>query len=143
MAGRVKFLKQEHHRYKRVAHDPSWRKPRGHHSKMREHRKGNPRVVDAGFGKAAALRGLHPTGLAEIMVFRIADLSLLDKKGEGARISGNLSRRNKVAITEAAKKAGIKVFNPAKARKKAQAKTAQKAEAAPAGGKAEEEKKQQ
>jgi large subunit ribosomal protein L32e len=115
---RVKFLKQEHKRYKRVAHDPSWRKPRGHHSKMREHRKGNPRVVDAGFGKDVTLRGLHPTGLAEVIVCRVTELSLVEKKTQGVRIGGKLSQRNKVLITEAAKKMGLTVFNPAKAKPK-------------------------
>jgi len=113
-----KFKKQEYHRYKRVGKSNVWRKPRGHHSKMREHRKGNPAVVDAGFGRMAALRHAHPSGFFEVIVHREEDLAGIDPRTHGARIAAKLSIRKKAALTEAAKKKGIKVFNPAKLRPK-------------------------
>lgn len=113
-----KFKKQEYHRYVRVGKTNSWRKPRGHHSKMREHRKGNPPVVDAGFGTCARTRFLHPTGLREVLVSRISELAGLDKTEVGVRVSAKLSILRKVDITKEAQKLGLTVFNPAKPRKK-------------------------
>ncbi|MFH0961993.1 MAG: eL32 family ribosomal protein [archaeon] len=113
-----RFKKQEYHRYARVGKTNVWRKPRGKHSKMREHRKGNPPVVDAGFGTCAEGRFIHPSGLAEIFTASPKDLAGVDKKTEGIRISARLSIRKKLEITKEASKLGIKVFNPAKEPKK-------------------------
>jgi large subunit ribosomal protein L32e len=126
-----RFKKQEYHRYKRVGKTDVWRKPRGHHSKMREHRKGNPPVVDAGYGSQTSTRFLHPSGLFDVVVRMEKDLETMDKKTQGVRIFGNLSIRNKVKLTEAAKKKGFKIFNPAKMKVKPKPKEKAKPEAKP------------
>lgn len=136
-----KFKKQEYHRYSRVGKTDVWRKPRGHHSKMREHRKGNPQVVDAGFGNEASLRGMHPSGLFEAMVSSEGQLAAVDKKTQGVRISARLSVRNKVALTEKAKKLGLKVFNPAKPKAKPKTEPKAKPKGEPEAKSTEAEKK--
>lgn len=113
------FKKQEYHRYKRVGKTDVWRKPRGRHSKMREHRKGNPPVVDAGYGKDASERFLHPSGLIDVLVRTEKELVLLKgKKDSGARLYSKLSAKSKLALTGKAKELGITVFNPAREKKK-------------------------
>lgn len=127
---RFNFRKQESSRYKRVSE--SYRRPRGFHSKMREHRKGNLRLPEAGFRAPVEIRGFHPCGLQETLVFNEAMLESLDPKLYAIRISATVSHPKKTKIAEGAKKLGIKVLNPPKARerkKKSEAKKAEKAAA--------------
>lgn len=113
---RFNFRKQESNRYVRVS--KSYRRPKGFHSKMREHRKGNLRLPEAGFGSPVETRGLHPCGLQETLVFNTATLSSMDPKAFAVRISATVSHPKKNRIAEEAKKLGLKVLNPPKAREK-------------------------
>ncbi len=113
---RFNFRKQESSRYKRVSE--SYRRPRGFHSKMREHRKGNLRLPEAGFRAPVEIRGFHPCGLQETLVFNEAMLTSLDPKLYAIRISATVSHPKKTKIADGAKKLGLKVLNPPKAREK-------------------------
>lgn len=125
---RFNFRKQESNRYVRVSR--SYRRPRGFHSKMREHRKGNLRLPEAGFGSPVETRGLHPCGLQETLVSNEAMLTSLDPKLYAIRVSATVSHPKKIKIADGAKKLGLKVLNPPKAReekkKKAESKKAEK-----------------
>lgn len=126
---RFKFRKQESNRYKRVS--ASYRRPRGFHSKMREHRKGNLRLPEAGFRAPVEIRGLHPCGLHEILVFNQSALASVDPKIYAIRISSNVSHPKKMRIAGEAKTLGVKVLNPPKEREKKTKKVeAKKSEAA-------------
>lgn len=143
---RFNFRKQESNRYVRVSR--SYRRPRGFHSKMREHRKGNLRLPEAGFRAQADVRGLHPCGLRETLVFNESMLASVDPKLYAIRISANVAHPRKMKIADGAKKLGLKVLNPPKAirpeardeKKKKEAARAEaekpKAEAAKAEGEA-------
>src|SRR3989344_8917192 len=49
-----------------------WRKPRGHHSKLRMHLKPRGTLPSAGFGAPRAVRGLDPHGRKEICVATVS-----------------------------------------------------------------------
>src|SRR5207249_1731432 len=66
------FIRQESWRYKRVK--PAWRRARGVTSKMRKEEAGWPAKVKAGYGTAAATRGLHPRVLQERLIHRLSEL---------------------------------------------------------------------
>ncbi|AAT43242.1 50S ribosomal protein L32e [Picrophilus oshimae] len=106
---RVEFRRQEWFRYKKF--NESWRKPRGKHSKLREHLGYRPPVVDAGYRSPAAVRGLHPSGFAEKLVYNVNDLKSINPDREGARIASSVGMRKRKEIEEEADNLGIHVFN--------------------------------
>jgi large subunit ribosomal protein L32e len=69
---RPEFVRQESWRYKRLK--PSWRKPKGIDSKMRLQVKGWPKIVKVGYRGPAAVRGLHPSGFRDVLVYNVSDL---------------------------------------------------------------------
>lgn len=107
---RVEFHRQEWFRYKKLG--DSWRKPRGKHSKQREHLGRRPPVVDAGFRGPSAVRGLHPSGFTEVMVHTPSELEHLDPLREAARIGSTVGSRKRELIMEKAEELNIRVLNP-------------------------------
>ena len=75
---RPKFRRQNWFRYKRLGE--KWRRPRGIHSKMRRHFKYRIPVVQVGFRGPASVRGLHPSGFEEILVYNPGNLEDIDPK---------------------------------------------------------------
>ena len=96
-------------RYKRVK--PRWRRPRGIDNKMRTNEKGWPRSPNIGWGGPSAVRGLHSSGLEEVMVFNVDDLKILNITEQVARIGGTVGGKKKALILEEAGKLGIKILN--------------------------------
>lgn len=107
---RVEFRRQEWFRYKKLG--DSWRKPRGKHSKQREHLARRPPVVDAGFRGPSAVRGLHPSGFKEVLVYTPKDLESLDPMREAARIGATVGSRKRELIMEKAEELNVRVLNP-------------------------------
>ena len=103
------FKRQEWFRYLKLGE--SWRKPRGKHSKLREHQARRPGVVDAGYRGPRLVRGLHPSGFREIMVYNPDDLSKIDPSREAARIGSAVGSKKREAILEKANELSIRVLN--------------------------------
>ncbi len=107
---RPKFRRQEWFRYKRLG--DSWRKPRGKHSKMREHKGYRPPVVDSGYRGPSKVRGLHPSGFREVLVHNPAELDRVNPEREAIRIASRVGMRKRIAIEKKAEELGIRVLNP-------------------------------
>ncbi|MEM2878602.1 MAG: 50S ribosomal protein L32e [Candidatus Hadarchaeales archaeon] len=105
-----KFRRQEWFRYKRLGE--KWRKPKGKDSKMRLRKKGKPPLVSAGYGTRKSERGLHPSGLEEVLVCSPDDVKTLDPKRQAARIASSTGWRKREKIIKAASELGIRVLNP-------------------------------
>lgn len=86
--------------------------PHGKTSRVRRSKKGWPAVVKIGYSRPRATRGLHPSGLREVPVWRPKDLEKLDPKIHAARIAHTVGENKRVQILEEAKKANIRVLNP-------------------------------
>lgn len=89
----------------------SWRKPRGQHNKQREQKKAKGNLPKPGFGSPLAVRGMHPSGFYEVLVFTANDLEGLDAKTQAVRIAAKIGNRKRAAIQEKALSAGLKVLN--------------------------------
>jgi len=89
-----------------------WRKPRGIDNHMRTEEKGWPKSVKSGYRGPASVRGLHPSGFQELMVWNIADLEKLDPEIHVARIGGSVGKRKRKAITTRSEVLNIRVLNP-------------------------------
>jgi large subunit ribosomal protein L32e len=106
---RPKFRRQEWFRYKRLG--KSWRKPKGLHSKMRTNKKYRPNVVRVGYGSPKAVRGLHPSGFKEILVYNVNDLKDIDPKTEAVRIGHSVGTKKRIEMEKKADELGIRVLN--------------------------------
>ncbi|QLH75731.1 MAG: 50S ribosomal protein L32e [Methanomassiliicoccales archaeon] len=106
---RPPFLRQEWFRYQKL--EGKWRKPRGIHSKQRRHYGYRPTIVSIGFRGPAEVRGLHPSGFEEVMVFNPSQLDALDPKVQAARIGGTVGSKKRKDIISKADEIGIRVLN--------------------------------
>jgi large subunit ribosomal protein L32e len=118
----------------------SWRKPRGQHNKQREQKKAKGALPKPGFGSPVAVRGMHPSGFFEALVFSIKELEGLDPKTHAVRIAASVGNRKRGALQETAIAAGLKVLNARTVKPKAK-KAPVKAEAKDEGKQKKEEKK--
>ncbi len=93
----------------------SWRRPRGHDNKLREHIAAKGASVKAGYRRKKEERGLHPSGVREVLVFNtneLAKTTLAKDEIAAARIASSVGRRKRAQIEEEAAARGIKVLNP-------------------------------
>ncbi len=104
------FRRQEWFRYKKLG--DAWRKPKGKHSKLREHRKYRPPVVDSGFRGPRAVRYLHPSGYRDVLVHNEKELEKLDPSMDAIRIGASVGMRKREIIEKRAMELGFKILNP-------------------------------
>ena len=103
------FRRQEWFRYKKLGE--AWRRPQGKHSKMREHKKYRPPVVDSGFRGPKKVRYLHPSGYRDVLVHNVNELSKLNKELDAVRIASTVGKKKKLEIYKTAVEKGFKVLN--------------------------------
>ncbi len=106
---RPAFKRQEWFRYSKLGE--SWRRPKGIHSKMKRNLKRRPPVVDIGFRGPAEVRGLHPSGFEEVLVYNVEGLEGVDPKSQAVRIGGTVGTKKRIVIQERADELGIRVLN--------------------------------
>ncbi|NOZ81575.1 MAG: 50S ribosomal protein L32e [Candidatus Micrarchaeota archaeon] len=104
-----KFLRQNWFRLKRLGE--KWRRPKGRHSKLRRSFKAKGFKPDPGYGSPREVRGLHPCGLKEVLVFRPQDLEKINPEKECARISAKVGKKKRMEILKKAEELKIKVLN--------------------------------
>ena len=103
------FLRQEWFRYKRVG--MKWRKAKGIHSKMKKHVKyriPSPRI---GYSSPKEVRGLHPSGFKEIMVYNINGIEKINPGTEAVRIGHSVGAKKRNEIEKKADTLGIRILN--------------------------------
>jgi large subunit ribosomal protein L32e len=103
------FQRQESWRYVRI-HD-AWRKPKGVDSHMRLSVKGWPALVKIGYRGPRAVRGLHPSGLRDVLVHNMTELETLSPNADAARFAAGVGRRKRIELARRAKEMGIRVLN--------------------------------
>lgn len=102
------FRRQNWAQKKRIAKS-GWRKPRGIDNKLRIKKGGFGFLPKIGFRTPRKERGLHPTGLREVLVRSLKDLAGL--KGVAIRVSAGLGRRKKLLLVAEAKKMQLRILN--------------------------------
>jgi large subunit ribosomal protein L32e len=107
---RARFQRRGVHEKKRLA--DVWRKPKGRHNKLRRQIKAKGPLPRPGYGSPAAVRGLHPCGLSDILVENAAMLAGLDPKTQAIRIAAGVGMKKKMEIQRRAMDAGLRVLNP-------------------------------
>jgi large subunit ribosomal protein L32e len=109
-----------------------WRKPRGTGNKKRRKCRWAGKSPRVGYKNAPAVRGMHPLGMPEILVYNPGQLKAVT--GRVVRIAGQVAARKALEIEKAARAAGLVVLNPRKVvpkEKKEPKREAKKGEARP------------
>lgn len=89
-----------------------WLKPRGIDNKMRTEEKGWPKSVKIGYRGPAAVRGLHSSGMEEVMVWNVKDVAKVDPETQVARIGATVGGKKKETILAKAEELKIRILNP-------------------------------
>ena len=106
---RPKFLRAEYFKAQRLG--MKWRKPRGKQSKMRLFVYYRPKSVSVGYRSPSSVRGLHPSGFSEKLVFNVEGLEGVDPKTTAVRIGHSVGSRKRQDIVAEAEKLEIRVLN--------------------------------
>ena len=113
---RPTFRAQESWRYKRI--DSRWRKPKGFDSFMRIQKKSWPAIVKIGYRGPKAVRGLHPSGYNDVLIYNIDALKTLNPSVDAIRLSAKIGKRYRLLIINEADKLGFKILNKGNLRSK-------------------------
>ncbi|NYT00881.1 MAG: 50S ribosomal protein L32e [Methanocellales archaeon] len=104
------FRRHDSHKKKKL--DESWRRPRGLHNKLRKRIVAKGAMVQVGYGSPKEVRGLHPSGYEEVLVYRPKDVEDVDIANQAIRIGSSVGTRKRQGIEKKAKELDIKVLNP-------------------------------
>jgi len=103
-----KFMRRTWDRYSKLGKKrkkkQKWRKPTGRDNKMREKKKGHPKIVSVGYKKA---RKMNKTN--QILVKNTQELEKVKKNQ--IVIVGHVGKKKKIEIAKKAKKMGISLQN--------------------------------
>ncbi len=89
----------------------SWRRPRGLDNKVRRKIKGWPPGPSMGYKGPKALRGLHPSGYREVLVYNVEAVNTVDTATQAIRIGHTVGRKKRALIIAEAERLNVKVLN--------------------------------
>jgi large subunit ribosomal protein L32e len=107
---RPHFKRFESWRFVRIK--DQWRKPRGIDNKMRTELQGWPKSVKIGYRGPTAVRGLHSSGMEEVMVWNAKDVAKVNPETQVARIGGTVGGKKRETILAKAEELKIRILNP-------------------------------
>jgi len=105
-----KFIRQEATFVKRLG--KKWRRAKGNQSKQRLKKKGKAKMPSPGYRSSRKIRGLHPSGFQEVLVFSINDLEGLDPNKHACRIGSTVGKKKRFEIMKKASEIKLKILNP-------------------------------
>lgn len=91
-----------------------WRSPKGGQSKLRRHEKSKGFMPQPGYRTPSAVRGLHPSGLQEVLISNIGQLKALDPAKQAGRIAGTVGGLKRAGLQQSAAQLKIKIVNQKK-----------------------------
>ncbi|HLC68392.1 MAG TPA: eL32 family ribosomal protein [Candidatus Bilamarchaeaceae archaeon] len=89
-----------------------WRKPRGVSNKKRIRRASTGASPRIGYRNPVSIRGIHPSGKAEIMIHNLNELQ--NAPGKIVRIASQVGAKKRALIETKAKEMGLDIINPLK-----------------------------
>ena len=103
------FIRQDSHKKAKLG--KAWGRAKGLHSKIKDGKSGKRRKPSVGYGSPRDVRGLHRSGLKEVLTHSINGLENIDNKIEGIVIGSTVGLRKRAEIIKKAKDNGIKILN--------------------------------
>ncbi len=102
-------FKRQRGKYKKLG--GRWRSPRGMHSKHRKEKREAPAKPKIGYRNPKEIRGLHPSGYEEKLIYNPKEIEKLNKEKHAVRIAGNVGKRKREKIIEKAESKDLKILN--------------------------------
>lgn len=110
----MKFLRRDWNRHSKLGKKRKskqvWRSPKGRDNKMREKRKGYPKVVSIGYEKEKTVKG-KIDGKEPITITKVSELNLVDGKNNKIAVIGRVGKKRKMEIAKKAQEKGIELAN--------------------------------
>jgi len=107
----LKFLRRNSSRHSKIGHlrkkKQKWRRPTGRDNKMREKRRGYPKVVSIGYSKDKSLRETID-GKKPIVIRNVENLNKIKNE---LVIVGAVGKKKKLEIVKKAKEMKINIYN--------------------------------
>ena len=97
--------------WRRVKVKKSWRKARGIDNQTRRKSKKGVKSPEPGYRGPKKVRGLHPSGLEDVVIVSPQDIEGLNPETHGVRISSRLGTRKRIALIELVRDKGFRVLN--------------------------------
>ena len=88
-----------------------WRRPKGMHSKVRLHQRGNLKLVTKGYKSPQEVRGMLRTGLFPVLVHNVKELVEINTKTQSAVIGSTVGLKLKLEIVKKAIELKINLEN--------------------------------
>ena len=104
-----RFPRQESHKRIRLM-GKGWRKPKGHHGRVKKLHHSHGYSPKIGYGTPAAFRNLHSSGLEVVEVANLSELDKINPGTQGIKIN-SIGMKKKMMVIKAALEKKIKVFN--------------------------------
>lgn len=107
------FKRYDWDKYYRLERQDKWRRTSGQDNKTRLKMKGFPKPAGVGFRMPKIVRGLHPSGLKEVLVNNLKELEALRGLEDKVivRISGKVGLRLRQELLKRSKEMGLRVCN--------------------------------
>lgn len=105
-----KFLRQNWIAYRKLR-KTKWRKPRGSQSKLRIKQKSHGSHVSIGWRNPVSIRGLHPSGLREVIVFNLSQLEKINPGKSAVKIAHTVGKKKRNEIVKKAEELKMKILN--------------------------------
>jgi len=102
--------RQLSHHFKRIG-KLGWRRPRGKDSKQKRKIASRGHRVEIGYRQDKRIRGLHPSGFREALVYNVHMLAGLDNKTTAVRIGSSVGKRKRTDIVKKAGEMKLKMLN--------------------------------
>lgn len=110
----LNFLRRDWNRFAKLGRKRKnkqvWRSPKGRDNKMREKRKGYPKVVSVGYEKEKDLRG-KINGKDPITITKVSELGLVEGKKDKIAVIGKVGKKRKMEIAKKAQEKKIELAN--------------------------------
>ena len=106
-AKKPEFNRHDSHKKKRLS--TSWRKPRGLHNKLRQQVAAKGKLVRPGFGSPRDVKGYHPSGFREVLVFNVKDVD--ETHDCVVRIASTVGMKKRREIVAKALEKNLRVLN--------------------------------
>ncbi len=94
-----------------------WRRPRGVGNKKRIRKKWAGPSPNIGYKNPDVLRGKHPSGYFEALVYNVGEVEKVNPQTHAIRIAHKVGNRKRQEIIAKAKELGIHILNPGKSQK--------------------------
>ncbi|MFH1786371.1 MAG: eL32 family ribosomal protein [archaeon] len=88
-----------------------WNKPKGIHSKLRQHWKSRGKYPSTGDGSPAEVRGLNPKGFNDVRISNPAQLQALNPKTDAVLIASSVGFKKRQIILKKADELKLEVSN--------------------------------